>query len=85
MDSIVKNKDDTMKKIHWIKSARYINAQKECTKFNSEVLLDTDPLDNPLKVFEKLINFGEFLHHLKLESERYAAQNGKILSYPWMI
>ena len=34
-------------------------------------------LDNPLKVFEKLINLDEFLHHLKLESERYAAQNGK--------
>ena len=41
------------------------------------MLLDIDPLDNPLKVFEKLINLDEFLHHLKLESERFAAQNGK--------
>ena len=41
------------------------------------MLLDTDPLDNPLKVFETLISLDEFLHHLKLESERYAAQNGK--------
>ena len=38
--------------------------------------IDTDI--NPLKVFEKLINLDEFLHHLKLESERYAAQNEKI-------
>ena len=30
-----------------------------------------------LSVFEKLINLDEFLHHLKLESERYAAQSGK--------
>ena len=36
-----------------------------------------DPLDNPLKVFEKIINVDEVLHHQKLESERYAAQNGK--------
>ena len=41
------------------------------------MLLDLDPLGNPLKVFEKLINLDEFLHHLKLESERYAAQSGK--------
>ena len=84
VDSVVKSKDDTMKEIHWIKSTWYINAQKGSTKFNSEELLDTDPLDHPLKVFEKLINLDQFLHHLKLESERYAAQNGKILRYPWM-
>ena len=77
VDSAAKSKDDTLKEIHWTKSTRYINAQKECTKFNGEVLLDIDPLDNPLKVFEKLINLDEFLHHLKLESEKYAAQNGK--------
>ena len=71
VDSAAKSKDDTLKVIHLTKSTRYINAQKECTK------LDVDPLDNPLKVFEKLINLDEFLHHLKLESERYAAQNGK--------
>ena len=76
-DSAAKSKDDTLKEIHWTKSPRYINAQKECTKFNGEVLLDIDPLDNPLKVFEKLINLDEFLHHLKLESERYATPNGK--------
>ena len=51
--------------------------KKECTKSNGEVLLDIDPLVNPLKVFEKLINLEEFLHHPELESERYAAQNGK--------
>ena len=77
VDSAAKSKDDTLKEIHCTKSTRYINAQKECTKFNGEVLLDIDPLDNPLKVFEKLINLDGFLHHLKLESERYAAQNGK--------
>ena len=71
VDSAAKSKDDTLKVIHLTKSTRYINAQKECTK------LDIDPLDNPLKVFEKLINLDEFLPYLKLESERYAAQNGK--------
>ena len=75
MGSADKSKDDTLKEIHWTKSTRYINAQKEYSKFNGEVLLDIDPLDNPLKVFKKLINLDEFLHHLKLESKRYAAQN----------
>ena len=56
MDSAARSKDDNQKEIHWNKSTRYINAQKECTKFNGKVLLDIDPLDNPLKVFEKLIN-----------------------------
>ena len=84
VDSAAKRKDDTLKEIHWTQSTRYINAQRECTKFNSEMLLDIDPLDNPLKVFEKLINLDEILHHLKLESERYAAQNGKFFRYPWM-
>ena len=77
MNSATKSKDDTLKEIHWTKSTRYINAQNEYTKFNGEVLLDINPLDNPLKVFEKLINLGKFLHHLKLESKRYAAQNTK--------
>ena len=77
MDSAAKSKDDTLKGIHWNKATRYINAQKECTKLSGEVLLDIDSLDNPLKVFEKLINLDKFLHHLKLESERYAAQNGR--------
>ena len=77
MGSAAKSEDDTLKKIHWNKSTSYINAQKECTKFKGEVLLYFDPLDNPLKVFEKLINLDELLRHLKLESERYAAQNGK--------
>ena len=77
MGSAAKSEDNTLKKIHWNKSTRYINAQKECTKFKGEVLLYFDPLDNPLKVFEKLINLDELLRHLKLESERYAAQNGE--------
>ena len=77
MDSAAKSKDDTLKEIPWTKSTRYMNAQKECTKFNGEVLLDINPLDNPFKVFEMLINLDEFLHHQKLESKRYAAQNGK--------
>ena len=84
VDSAAKSKDDTMKEIHWTSSTRYINAKKECTKFSGEVLLGTDLLDNLLKVFEKLINLYEFMHHLKLESERYAAQNGKTLRYPWI-
>ena len=78
MDSAAKSRDDTIKGIHWNKSARYINAQKEFTKFNVEVLLDIYPLDHPLKVFKKLINLEGFLHYLKLESERYDAQNKKI-------
>ena len=78
VDSAAKSRDDTIKEIHWNKSARYINAQKEFTKFNVEVLLDIYPLDHPLKVFEKLINLEGFLHYLKLESERYDAQNEKI-------
>ena len=53
MDSAAKSKDDTLKEINWGKSTRYINAQNECTKFNGEVLLDIDPLNNPLQVFEK--------------------------------
>ena len=77
VNSAAKSKDDTLKEIHWTKSTRYISAHKECTEFNGEVLLDIDPLDNPLKVFEKLINLDKFLHRLKLESEKYAAQNGK--------
>ena len=51
MDSAAKIKDYTLKYTHWNKSARYIIAQKECTKFNGEVLLDIDPLDNTLKLF----------------------------------
>ena len=78
-DSAAKSKDDTLKEIHWNKSTRYINAQKECTKFNGEVLLDIDLLGNPLKVFEKLMNFGELLLHLKLESERYCCSKWKNL------
>ena len=79
VDSAAKRKDDTLKEIHWTKSSRYVNAQKECTKFNGEVLLDIDLLDNPLKVFEKLMNFGELLLHLKLESERYCCSKWKNL------
>ena len=77
VNSAAKSKDDTLKELHWIKSTRYTNAPQKCTKFNGEMLLYIDPLDNPLKVFEKLLNLDEFLHHLKLESERYAVQNGK--------
>ena len=58
VDSAAKCKDDTLEEIHWTKSTRYINPQKECTKFNGEVLLDIYPLDNPLKVFEKLISLN---------------------------
>ena len=46
------------------------------------MLLDTDPLYNLFKVFEKLINVDEFLHHLKLESERYTAPNGRTFEVP---
>ena len=53
MDSAAKSKDDTLKEICRTKSTRYINAKKECIKFNGEVLLGIDFLDNPLKVFEK--------------------------------
>ena len=46
LDSAAKSKDDALKVIHLTKSTRYINAQKECTKS------DIDLLDNPLKVFK---------------------------------
>ena len=49
VDSVAKSKNDTLKEIHWTKSTRYLNTQKQCTKFNGEVLLDIDPLNNPLK------------------------------------
>ena len=68
--------NNTMKEIHWTKSTEYISVQKKC-ELDGEVLLDINPLDNPLKVFDKLLKFDEFLQHLKLESERYAAQNGR--------
>ena len=37
VDSAAKSKDDTLKEIYWTKSTSYINAQKECTKFNGVV------------------------------------------------
>ena len=53
-------------------------------KLDAEVLIDIHPLDNPQKkkIFKNkflktLLNFDEFLQHLKLESERYGAQNGR--------
>ena len=53
VESAAKSKDDTLKEINWAKSTRYINAQNECTKLNGEVLLDINPLNKPLQVFEK--------------------------------
>ena len=38
VDSVTKSKGGTLKEIHWTKSTRYLNSQKECTKFNGEVL-----------------------------------------------
>ena len=37
-----------------------------------------NPFDNPLTVFEKLINFDDFLQNLKLDSKRYVSQNDRI-------
>ena len=71
-----KSENGTIKEIHWTKSTKYIPAQEEC-KRDGEVLIDIPPLDNPLKVFEKLLNFDKFLQYLKLESDRYATQNGR--------
>ena len=68
LNSATKSKDDTLKEINWTKSTRYINGQKECTKFDGEVLLGA---------FEKLINLDELPHHLKLKSRKCASQNGK--------
>ena len=39
-------------------------------------MLDIHELDNPLKIFDKLINLNQFLGYLKSESERYASQKG---------
>ena len=55
-----------------------MKTQNDC-KLNGEILIGTDPLDNPFNVFEKLINFDDFLQHLKLKSVRYASQNGRRL------
>ena len=65
----------SLKEIHWTKFARYVNAQKECTNFKGDMLLDIDLLDNALRVFEKCINLDEFMHQQKLESGKYNAQN----------
>ena len=46
-------------------------------KLNGEVLIGIYPLDSFLNVLEKLINIDDFLQHLKLQSERYASQNGR--------
>ena len=53
-------------------------------KLDAEVLIDIHPLDNPQKkkkiqkqVFEKIAKFDKFLQRLKLESERYGAQNSR--------
>ena len=66
-------KENTVKEIHWTKSTNCIKSQNDC-KLNSEVLIETDPLDNPLM---SLIKVDDFLQHLKLESERYASRNGR--------
>ena len=65
----------SLKEIHWTKFARYVNAQKECTNFKGDMLLDIDLLDNALRVFEKCINLDEFMYQQKLESGKYVAQN----------
>ena len=52
-----KNKAFELKPIHWTKSTKYIQTQKECEEFNGDVLLDINPVDNPLKVYEKMMNF----------------------------
>ena len=50
--------------------------QNDC-KLNSELLIEIDHLDNTLDAFEILINYDDFLQHLKLESEIYAPKNGR--------
>ena len=40
-------------------------------------MIEIDPLDNTLDAFEILINYDDFLQHLKLESEIYAPKNGR--------
>ena len=65
------------KKIHWTKSTNYIKIQNKC-KLNGKILIEIYPLDNSsLNVFEKLINFDDFLQLLKSGSERCASQNGR--------
>ena len=59
------NESNSADEIHWKKFTTYIKIQNDC-KMNDEVFIETDPLDNPLNVFEKLINFDDFLQHLKL-------------------
>lgn len=53
--------------MHWTKSTNYLKIQNDCN-LNGEVLIEIDPLDNPLNFFEKLINFDYILQHLKLKS-----------------
>ena len=66
---------EPLKEIHWTKSKRYITDIEKC-QLNGEVLLDIHELDNPLKIFDKLINLNHFLGYFKSESERYASQKG---------
>ena len=40
-------------------------------------MIEIEPLDNFFNIFEKLINFDDFLQYLKLKSEKYASQNGR--------
>ena len=43
----------------------------------SEVLIPIKFLDNPLTVLEKIIDFDEFLQHLKIECDKYASQSNR--------
>ena len=52
-----------------------IKIQNDC-KLNGEILIEIDPLHKRLNYINGLFNFDNFLQHLKLESGRYASQNG---------
>lgn len=51
---------------------RYAHSHKS-TVYDDKTLVAIHPLDNPLTVFEKVIDFDELLQHLNIESKRYAS------------
>ena len=68
-----KKKKISAKERNWISYTKHVRTQNK-PKYDCDVLIPIDPLDDPLTLFQKIIDFNEFLQHLKIELERYATQ-----------
>lgn len=64
--------------LYMITSAKQIRTQNK-RRSNDKTSFSTDPLDKPLTVFDKVIDFDEFLQHLEIKLDMYASQKRKIL------